>query len=173
MTDVPGVLRADPETGPHAGILALIRRSFAAMEGRIDPPSSMHRLTVADIARQCREGEVWHVGQPPVACIFLTARPDCLYVGKLAVDARWRGRGLARGLIAHAEGRARVLGLAWLELQTRVELVENHAAFARMGFVRTGESAHPGFDRPTSITLRRAVADAGAPVTPPEGRTSP
>jgi len=38
-----------------------------------------------------------------------------------------------------------------------VELVENHAAFAKMGFVRTGESAHPGYDRPTSITLRRAV----------------
>jgi hypothetical protein len=43
-------------------------------------------------------------------------------------------------------------------LQTRVELVENHAAFSRMGFAKTGESAHPGYDRPTSITMRRAVS---------------
>lgn len=92
-----------------------------------------------------------------MACVFLTPRSDCLYLGKLAVDAQWRGQGLARRLVEHAEHRARALGLPALELQTRVDLVENHAAFARMSFVKTGESAHPGYDRPTSITLRRAL----------------
>ncbi|NCQ24841.1 MAG: N-acetyltransferase [Rhodobacteraceae bacterium CG17_big_fil_post_rev_8_21_14_2_50_63_15] len=157
MRSDPVPIRAHPDTGPHGEILALIRRCFASMEGRIDPPSSMHRLTPRAIAQQCRDGEVWVLGRPPIACMFLTPRPDCLYLGKLAVDARWRGQGLARLLVEHAERRARALGLRAVKLQTRVELVENHAAFAKMGFVRTGESAHPGYDRPTSITLRRAV----------------
>lgn len=157
MNGAPPLIRVDPDTGPHDAILALIRRCFAPMEGRIDPPSSMHRLTAEGIAAQCRDGEVWILGDPPVACMFLTPRPDCLYLGKLAVDAQRRGQGLARRLVAQAEQRASALGLPAVELQTRVELVENHAAFARMGFLRIGESAHPGYDRPTSITFRRVV----------------
>ena len=48
-------------------------------------------------------------------------------------------------------------GLAMLGLQTRVELVENQTAFRAMGFQEVGRTAHPGYDRPTSITYRRAV----------------
>ena len=33
-----------------AALLALIQSEFAFMDGRIDPPSSMHRLTAADLA---------------------------------------------------------------------------------------------------------------------------
>ena len=44
-----------------------------------------------------------------------------------------------------------------LELQTRIELTENQATFGRMGFVKTAETAHEGFDRPTSITMRAKV----------------
>lgn len=47
---------------------------------------------------------------------------------------------------------------AYLELETRIELLENHATFAALGFVRVTESAHPGFSRPTSITMRKPVA---------------
>lgn len=138
-------------------LLALIRGAFAYMDGRIDPPSSMHRLTPETISVQARTNEVWAIGAPPVACVFLTPRTDALYVGKLAVDASHRGKGLARQLIDLADTRARALGLPWQELETRVELVENHATFRAMGFVETGRSAHDGFDCPTSITFRRAV----------------
>ncbi len=138
-------------------MLALIRESFAFMDGRIDPPSSMHRLTEEAIAAQAEAGEVWLIGTPPVACMFLTPRADALYLGKLAVAATHRRRGFARLLVEHAVARARALGLPALELETRIELAENHAAFAAMGFVRTGETAHPGYDRPTSVTMRRAV----------------
>lgn len=139
-------------------LLHLIRAEFAYMEPRINPPSSMHRLTEADIAAKAETGEVWVIGTPPVACVFLTYQQESLYIGKLAVAADQRGKGLARALIDVAEVRARDLGLGWLELETRVELVENHAAFARMGFHEVGRKAHAGFDRPTSITFRKAVA---------------
>jgi len=48
-------------------------------------------------------------------------------------------------------------GLPLLELETRIELVENHAAFAAMGFAKTEETAHTGFDRTTGITMQRKV----------------
>lgn len=140
-----------------SALLRLIQTEFAYMEGRINPPSSMHRLSVADIARQSEEGEVWVIGAPPVACMFLTRKPDALYVGKLAIVRTHRRKGLARALIATAEARARAMGLPALELETRVELTENHAAFAAMGFAETGRTAHEGFVRPTSITLRKPV----------------
>jgi hypothetical protein len=138
-------------------LLALIRDSFADMEGRISPPSSVRRLTDPDIALQAVEGEVWlleDLGQS-VACMFLTPRPDSLYLGKLAVAATHRRQGLARQLVVQAEVRARARGLPVLELQTRVELEENHAAFRAMGFAEAGRTAHPGYDRPTSITFRK------------------
>ena len=140
-----------------AAILHLIQTEFASMRGRIDPPSSMQRLTEADIAAKAESGEVWVVGSPPVACMFLTLQQDSLYLGKLAVSATHRGKGLARALIDVAETRAKALGLAAVELETRVELLENHAAFRALGFVEVGRSAHPGFAQPTSIRFRKAV----------------
>lgn len=138
-------------------LLALIRAEFAYMDGVIDPPSSMHRLTEAEIARQAEDGEVWAIGTPAVACMFLTVKGDWLYLGKLAVAAGQRGKGLARDLVDLAMSRARTLGLAGVELQTRIELTANHATFRALGFAETGRSAHPGYDRPTTLTFRRAL----------------
>ena len=138
-------------------LLALIRRAFAGMEGRIDPPSSMHRLTPEALARQAVEGEIWLIDAPVVACVFLTPQAESLYVGKLAVDPLAQRQGHARRLMAVAESRAQALGLAALELQARVELVENHATFTALGFRRTAATAHEGYDRPTSLTFRKLL----------------
>ena len=42
---------------------------------------------------------------------------------------------------------------AEIKLQARVELVENHAAFAVMGFSETGRVADNSCGRPTSVTM--------------------
>lgn len=141
-------------------ILVLLHLCFAYMEGRIDPPSSLHALTVADLVKHIERGEVWAVGSPPVACMFLTEKTDCLYLGKLAVHESQRGKGLARKLVSLAEDRARNLGKPYLELQTRIELVENHTAFAKLGFTRTATGTHPGFDRVTECTMRKRVTSS-------------
>jgi len=148
------MLVTDPSVWP--AVLRLLHEAFAYMEGRIDPPSSLRDLTLEALTRQAKVGEIWVIGAP-VACVFLTPKPGALYVGKLAVAEGQRGQGLARQLLDLAEHRARVTGLPVLELQVRVELVENQAAFRAMGFVEVGRTAHPGYDRPTSINYRRAV----------------
>ena len=145
------VRATDPYDWP--ALLAMIQRAFAGMNGRIAPPSSLHRLTVADLSRQ----EVWVIGNPAEACMVLTPKPGRLYLGKLAVEPGLQGKGHGRALLRTAEVRARELGFAMLELETRVELVENHAFFMRLGFVEVARSAHPGFDRPTSVTFGKSV----------------
>jgi ribosomal protein S18 acetylase RimI-like enzyme len=145
-------LAADPFDWP--ALLALISRAFASMEGRIDPPSSLHRLTPQGLAVS---GEVWVMGQPAVACMVLKPVDGALYLGKLAVDPALQGRGLGRQMVARAEDRARELGLDRLELETRVELTENHRFYLRLGFTEVSRSAHPGFERSTSVRYRKAV----------------
>ena len=70
------------------------------------------------------------------------------------------------GAIFIAEGRrlfeasieeARARNLPEIELQARVELTENHAAFAAMGFREVGRTAHDGYNRPTSVTMRYTI----------------
>ena len=149
--------RLNPED-PHATeVLDLVKRSFAYMEDRIDPPSSMHRMSEQSIRNHCATGEVWTLGTPVIACIFLTPKPDRLYIGKLAVDDAARGKGYARQLTDLAEARARAHGLRLLELETRIELHENHATFGRLGFTKTGEAAHEGYTRPTFIIMQKPL----------------
>ncbi|MBY8977829.1 GNAT family N-acetyltransferase [Rhodobacteraceae bacterium NNCM2] len=141
-----------------AAVHALLTRAFAFMEGRIDPPSSLTRMGPADLARKAAGGTVLLAHDPELAgCLFASARADTLYLGKIAVDPARQGHGTGRALIDAAAGIARARGLPTLELQTRIELVENHRAFAAMGFEKVAETAHPGYTRPTSTTWRRPV----------------
>lgn len=154
------IIQAGPDYD-FAAILRLIRVSFAYMEGRIDPPSSMHRLTVDDIAKSAAENEVWVMEGDDgtlLACVFLTPKPHALYVGKLTVGRAYRGKGYGRVMIDHAAERARAMGLPVLELQSRIELTENHTKFCAMGFTQTGATAHPGFDTPTSLTFTKKIS---------------
>ena len=153
------VRRLGPDDPALSGVLSLIRTSFAYMEGRIDPPSSMHRLTLPDLSAQAETAEVWAVEDEGrvVACVVLTPKADALYLGKLAVAVGHRGRGLARRLVRLAEERARALRLPKVELQSRGGLTENHSAFAALGFIVAGETAHPGFDRATSLTFVKPI----------------
>ena len=140
-----------------ADIMRLIENSFSYMEGRIDPPSSMNRLTVSEIAENCCSGEVWSFGNPITACMFLKPKNDALYVGKLAVDKSYRGRGFARKMIELAGERAKVHGKSYLELFTRIELIENHLAFGKLGFKTIAEASHPGYEKPTYLVMRKLV----------------
>ena len=153
---VDAIERVDPsDTAMLEAALDLTRRSFASMDGVIDPPSSIHRLTVEDLVSG--PGEVWVIGTPPIATVTLTPRTDVLYLGKLAVDESARGQGLARRLVDWAEQRTVQLGLPAIELQTRIELVDNQRTFVALGFSEIARTAHAGYDRTTSITYRRPV----------------
>ena len=155
--------RAGDDFSDWTGLLKLLHEAFAYMEKRIDPPSSLHQLTPESIADKARAETLFLAtdGRELVGCVFALHKRDALYVGKLAVRTSRQGNGVGRRLMNAAEELARESGLEYLELSTRIELVENHAAFSAMGFVKTAETSHQGYDRPTSITMRKRLARAG------------
>lgn len=153
--------RMGPDDPALCNVLSLIRTTFAYMEGRIDPPSSTHQLTLEELTEQAKKAEVWVMEDDDrvVACVFLTPKKQALYLGKLAVAVSHRGHGLARKMVALAQERARALGFSVVELQSRLELTENHSAFAALGFRVVDETAHPGFEQPTSLTFVLSVSE--------------
>ncbi|WP_245464293.1 GNAT family N-acetyltransferase [Mesorhizobium sp. M8A.F.Ca.ET.021.01.1.1] len=154
------ITRIPADFGRWGDVLALIMGAFAFMDGIIDPPSSAHLLT-ADALRTKALRETGFLaldGDRIVGCVFALERADGLYVGKLAVAPDRQGHGIGRRLMQAAEDLARSRGKAAIELETRIELTTNHAAFARLGFRETGRTAHDGYDRPTSITMRKTIS---------------
>jgi N-acetylglutamate synthase-like GNAT family acetyltransferase len=153
------VLEAPPDFADWSTVLLLLQSAFAYMDGRIDPPSSLHRLGVEELRAKARQESliIASDGDDLVGCAFAEVRGDCVYVGKVAVAMPYRGRGVTRQLLTAAESIARRSDRQVLELQTRVELVENHRTFAALGFKKVAETAHPGYTRPTSITMRRHI----------------
>jgi GNAT superfamily N-acetyltransferase len=137
----------------------LLSRAFAGMEGRIDPPSSLNRMTPDDLREKAGGGHLVlaRAGGELVGCAFGSNDGDALYLSKLAVAPGWQRRGILRRMIGLMEDEARRRGLRALSLETRVELTENHATFRALGFGKTQETAHPGYRRPTSFTFRKAL----------------
>lgn len=140
-------------------VLNAIRVAFTEQDGKIDPPSSMTTLTVLDIYKHLETDLVWGVFDGPalVACMFGTDKGDSLYLSKLSVLPDARGRGLAAQLFTAAEAHARRRRFDWLEVIARIELIQNHAMFERLGYVRFKDGRHPGYDRTTEIHFRKAV----------------
>lgn len=138
-------------------LLALLHRAYAYMDDRIDPPSSVHRLTEETIAEKSKDEILilaTEAGQL-LGCVFAKPESASLYVGKLAVEPARQREGLGRRLMEAAEAVARERGLGATELETRIELVENHRTFAAMGYAKMAEKSHDGYTRPTYIVMRK------------------
>jgi|TARA_B110000091_G_scaffold102509_1_gene111506 hypothetical protein len=55
-------------------VLKLIQESFAFMTGRIDPLSSMHRLTLQDLTEKAQTDWILGMGDPVKACVVASPR---------------------------------------------------------------------------------------------------
>ncbi len=153
------IRQAPPGFTQWEELLALLHEAFQYQRPRIDPPSSLYRLDVRSLADKAQDEAAFlalDAGQL-VGCAFAKVKPDCLYVGKVAVRPGRQGQGIGRRLMQAVEHHARQADQAVLELETRIELVENHRTFAALGFARTAEHAHAGYARPTYVTMRKSL----------------
>lgn len=139
-------------------VLALIQSCFAYMEDRIDPPSSMYDLTEAELEEKRKKDQLWVLGENVIGCMVATPQPDCLYLGKISIAPNARGKGHLSELIETANRIAKAKQLFVLKLETRIELIEVHKAFLKLGFKITGKGAHPGYSQPTFLTMQRTVS---------------
>ena len=145
--------------GDAAAVAALIRNAFATQSVLTDPLPSALRVTEADVAAHLGRGggAVVDVAGRPAASALWVERDGGLYLARLAVAPAWRGRGLAKALVAAAEAAAREMGLPRIHLSTRLVLTDNRRLFAACGFVETTREAHPGYPEPTFVNMEKRL----------------
>ncbi|MEN5247536.1 GNAT family N-acetyltransferase [Brucella pseudintermedia] len=145
--------------GQWEELLGMIRDSFAYMDGVIDPPSSAGLLTADNLQQKAKDetGFAAFMDDDLVGCVFIKEKNDGFYLGKLAVASAFDGRGVGRLLMQKAEDVALAKGKPSIELQVRIELARNRAVFEKLGYRKIAETAHPGYSRPTSITMRKEI----------------
>ena len=146
-------------------VAALIRAAFASQFVVTDPPPSALRVTEDDVAThlQVGGGAVAERGGRMVGSALWNEQDGGLYLGRLAVVPAWRGRGVAKALVAAAEEAARRMALPRIHLSTRLVLFDNRRLFAACGFVESACHAHPGYAEPTFVTMEKRL------VPPPPG----
>jgi predicted N-acetyltransferase YhbS len=142
-----------------AAVAALVRTAFAAQSVMTDPPSSALKDTAADVTAHLRTdgGAVAEAAEELVGSALWVEQEGGLYLGRLAVAPAWRGRGIAKALVAAAETTARAMRLPRVHLSTRLPLLDNRRLFAACGFVETTRTAHPGYTGPTSVKMEKRL----------------
>ncbi len=148
---------ADGAFGDWSGLLGLIHGAFAQNAGRTDPPSTVFESTVWDLMDRAKHEQLMlasdHGGL--VGCLFMRRLNNQLFLGRFAILPRLHGSGLARRMVAGAEQIAIRNGLDALTLEVRVELRENQRKFAALGFEIVGGRAHSGYDRVTTLKMKK------------------
>ena len=153
------VLRAATVNDATA-IAATIAASFAQYRGKLVPESGAFRETAEGIAAEFNKGAAAIVAErngEMLGCVLVEELEGDLYFGRLSVLPSVRGLGLARRLIDAVEAEARRRGLSGVRLGVRVVLTGNQRLFTALGYGETSREAHPGFDHPTSINMRKPL----------------
>lgn len=174
MSD-PVVLR--PATADDAAaIAATIAAAFAQYRGKLVPQSGAFADTATVIAAEFANGSTAIVAErngEMLGCVMMKVMAGDLYFGRLSVIPKARGLGLARRLVEAVEADAHGRGLAGVRLGVRVVLTDNQRLFRSLGYVETGREAHPGFDYPTSINMRKVLGGPRASGAPHERAGGP
>jgi GNAT superfamily N-acetyltransferase len=157
-----GTVRVRHAAADEAALLSgLILKAFSAYPVPLVPPSSAPRETPEVVRAKLvtdHGAGIAEIGATPVGCVLFTREADDrLYLGRLAVLPPWRGRGVARALLAFVETEARRLGARTISLSVRIALPDNQRLFASCGFIEVSRDAHPGFTEPTSINMEKRL----------------
>jgi predicted N-acetyltransferase YhbS len=138
------------------GLHALLQAAFGYMEDRIDPPSSLHKLTTETLAAKAESETLLlaYMGDRLAGCCFLADQGEAMYLGKLAVSLEAQSKGVGVALVRFALNYSRSQGKSYVELQSRIELTEVHDFFQKFGFRQSSTTTHEGYDHPTSITMQ-------------------
>lgn len=139
--------------------LAVMHAAFAEFEQQLDPPSGVHRETVASLRTRMGAGGLLLAEQDGQLIGMVLYRPeeDQLYLGRLAVLPAFRQRGIGSLLIAAVEQRACTLGLARVGLAVRVALADQRASYERRGYRVISIHAHAGYDQPTFVKMQKTL----------------
>lgn len=140
-------------------IAATIAAAFEQYRGKLVPESGAFGETADAIAAELAKGSGVIVAErngEMLGCVVIQELEGDLYFGRLAVLPAARGLGLAQRLIDAVEAEAKRRGLPGVRLGVRVVLTDNQRLFQSLGYREISREAHPGFDHPTSINMRKS-----------------
>ncbi len=139
--------------------LAVLHAAFEEYQGRIDPPSGVHRETVESLATAMETGRLIlaELDATLAGCVLYRADSDHIYFGRLAVLPAYRRRGVAGALIAYVEQRGRELNLPHVRLGVRVALPELRDRYLRMGYRLVEARRHEGYAEPTYLIMEKSL----------------
>ena len=160
MSDTPALRPATIADAP--AIAATIAAAFAQYRGKLVPESGAFGETADAIAAELKKGAGAIVAErngEMLGCVITSLLEGDLYFGRLSVLPSARGLGLARRLVEAVEAEARTRGMAGVRLGVRVVLTDNQRLFKSLGYREISREAHPGFDYPTSINMRKSLQD--------------
>lgn len=117
-------------------------RWYLVHEGRRTDPAELEREIAATTGSELAppSGQLLvgrYDGEPAGSAGVRLLEPDTAELTRVFVYERLRGRGGAPLLVAAAEEAARTLGARRLILDTRSDLVEARALYARLGYAET------------------------------------
>lgn len=122
-------------------IVADAYEPYVARIGRRPAPMDVDYASAIDATDVIVSG-----GRVAGAIVTVTGS-DHLLIENVAVDPALHSRGLGRILLAHAESRARELGLTQTRLYTNAAMTENLEFYPRLGYVETDRGSENGFER--------------------------
>lgn len=143
-----------------ATMAELINAAFAQYRGTLVPPSGALRETADSVAALLAGGggAMAALDGAPAGAVLFRPNGEDLYLGRLSTLPQLRGRGVGEALVGFVEAEARRRGCPAVVLSVRLQLPANRRFFQRLGFVKVSESAHEGFDRPTTAGMRKELA---------------
>jgi predicted N-acetyltransferase YhbS len=150
--------------GPEqAKLVHRLTQAAFGEHGRLDPPSGVGRETLESVREDLAAGGgalAWLDGTP-VGCLRLVPELDSLHVRRVAVLPEHQGRGIGLALMAWAEREAAGRGLPAVSVGVRLALPGNLAFYGRLGYQAVAEHAHPGYERPTWVMMRKSLKGVG------------
>ncbi len=161
------VRRARP--GEAASVSFLLRVAFAEVAALYTPEALAATLPDAEALRQrMDEGAVWiaFLGAEPVGTLSAYCRPEGLHLRSMAVHPGARGHGVARALLAVAEGFGRDRGLARVFLRTTPFLHSAIALYSRAGFTLC-QGAERDLHGVPLFEMEKPLTAAGEPAAGP------
>ena len=102
----------------------------------------------ADLAREEASIFVAEVDQHVIGYIstWIDRQAGQGFIPNLAVDQRWRGRGIGRGLIEHAIGYFRQLNVAQVRIETLEQNQVGQTLYPSLGFREVARQIHYGMN---------------------------
>lgn len=163
-TNAPMLRPAEEADAPV--LLAVVQAAFAEYRELLDPPSGIHKETVETVLEKLREGGAYLALQngEAVGCVFYALEEGYLYLGRLSVLPRCRGRGIARVLVEAVEQHALSLNRPRVQLGVRTALPRLHELYTRFGYRTLRYVSHEGYVEPTYEIMEKVLEQASNPM---------